>query len=154
MGIPALRAARRAGLPLVYEVRALWEDAAVDLGARVSTDFAIAQSGRWKPMTRRAAGVVSLCNAMREEIAARGIPEEKIGVVPNAVDPAYFGRARERDQELTETLGLSGRTVLGFIGSFYHYEGVDLLLSALPRIVLLGPKPFCYSPVAGRKKRI
>jgi glycogen synthase len=140
-GIPALRAARRAGLPLVYEVRALWEDAAVDLGrTRVNGLRYRAVREMETYVMRRAAGVVSLCNAMREEIAARGIPEEKIGVVPNAVDPAYFGRTRERDQELTETLGLSGRTVLGFIGSFYHYEGVDLLLSALPRIRAARPE--------------
>lgn len=134
-GIPALRAARRAGLPLVYEVRALWEDAAVDLGrTRVNGLRYRVVREMESYLLRRADGVVSLCNPMREELAARGIREERIGVVPNAVDPAYFGRVREYDRTLAEKLGLSGRTVLGFIGSFYHYEGIDLLLSALPRI--------------------
>lgn len=140
-GIPALRAARRAGLPLVYEVRGLWEDAAVDLGRTRFNSFRYRAVREMETYAlRRADGVVTLCNPMREEIQARGIPDERIAVVPNAVDPTYFGRGRERDPTLAEKLGLSGRTVLGFIGSLYHYEGIDLLLSALPRIRAVRPE--------------
>lgn len=134
-GIPALRAARRAKLPLIYEVRAFWEDAAVDLGRTRANSLryrAIRQLETY--VLRRADGVVTLCEGMRKEIGRRGIPDQRIAVVPNAVDLSHFGRVPDRDQSLTERLGLSGRTVLGFIGSFYHYEGLDLLLSALPRI--------------------
>lgn len=140
-GIPALRAARRAGLPLVYEVRALWEDAAVDLGRTRFNGFryrAVREMETY--VLRRADRVVTLCNPMRDEIRSRGIPDERIAVVPNAVDPASFGRMRERDSTLAEKLGLSGRTVLGFIGSLYHYEGLDLLLSALPKIRAVRPE--------------
>jgi len=140
-GIPALRAARRAGLPMVYEVRALWEDAAVDLGrTRFNGVRYRAVRDMETYILRRADGIVTLCDPMRDEIASRGIPDERIVVVPNAVDPADFGKVRERDPALAETLGLSGRTVLGFIGSLYHYEGLDLLLSALPRIRAARPE--------------
>ena len=134
-GIPALRAARRAKLPLIYEVRAFWEDAAVDLGrTRVNSlrYRAIRQLETY--VLQRADGVVTLCEGMRKEIERRGIPDQRIAVVPNAVESTHFGRVQERDHSLAERLGLSERTVLGFIGSFYHYEGLDLLLSALPRI--------------------
>ena len=134
-GIPALRAARRAKLPLIYEVRAFWEDAAVDLGRTRANSLryrAIRQLETY--VLQRADGVVTLCEGMRKEIARRGIPDQRIAVVPNAVDPTHFGRVPERDQSLAKRLELSERTVLGFIGSFYHYEGLDLLLSALPQI--------------------
>ena len=134
-GIPALRAARRAKLPLIYEVRAFWEDAAVDLGrTRVNSlrYRAIRQLETY--VLQRADGVVTLCEGMRKEIERRGIPDQRIAVVPNAVEPTHFGRVQERDQSLAKRLELSERTVLGFIGSFYHYEGLDLLLSALPQI--------------------
>ena len=134
-GIPALRAARRAKLPLIYEVRAFWEDAAVDLGRTRANSLryrAIRQLETY--VLQRADGVVTLCEGMRKEIARRGIPDQRIAVVPNAVEPTHFGRVQERDHSLAERLGLSQKTVLGFIGSFYHYEGLDLLLSALPRI--------------------
>ncbi len=134
-GIPALRAARRANLPIVYEVRALWEDAAVDLGRTRANGLryrAIRQMESY--VLRRSDGVVTLCQGMRAELAGRGVPEQRIAVVPNAVDSNHFGRVPDRDQSLVDTLALRGKTVIGFIGSFYHYEGLDLLLSALPRI--------------------
>ena len=134
-GLPALWAARRAGLPLVYEVRGLWEDAAVDLGHAREGDLRY-RTTRWLEtwLLRRADAVVTLCEAMRAEIAGRGVPAERIAVVPNGIDPAHFSAPRPRDAALAERLGLAGRTVLGFIGSFYRYEGLDLLVAALPRI--------------------
>jgi glycogen synthase len=134
-GIPALRAARRAKLPLVYEVRAFWEDAAVDLGRTRANSLRYRAIQKLETyVLRHAQGVVTLCEGMRKEIAGRGIPEERIAVVPNAVEPTHFGRVPDRDPALAEQLRLSGNIVLGFIGSFYHYEGLDLLLSALPQV--------------------
>ena len=134
-GLPARRAARRAKIPIVYEVRALWEDAAVDIGHTTQRGFRYRVTRALETMLmRRANGVVTLCESMRKEIASRGIRGNKIVVVPNAVDVAHFSGARERDESLAESLSLKGRLVLGFIGSFYHYEGLDLLLRALPEI--------------------
>jgi len=136
VGLPTLWSARRANLPFVYEVRALWEDAAVDLGtskaggARYRATRAVETY-----VLKRADAVATLCEGMREELASRGIPREKLVVIPNAVDIALFpGTPRQRDAALAEKLGLDGKLVLGFIGSFYHYEGLDLLLEALPAI--------------------
>jgi PEP-CTERM/exosortase A-associated glycosyltransferase len=140
-GIPALRAAQRAGLPIVYEVRAFWEDAAVDLGRARAGGFryhAIRQLETY--VLRHADAVVSLCNSMRDEIIARGIPEDRVGIVPNAVDLAFFDKQCGRDEILAEELDLTGRTVLGFFGSFYHYEGLDLLIAALPLIRATRPE--------------
>ncbi len=135
-GIPALRAARRAGLPLVYEVRALWEDAAVDLGTSRAGGLRYRATRALETrLLRRADAVVTLCEGMRRELAARGVAEERLTVVPNAVDLAAFPAARPpRDAGLARRLGLEGRLVLGFIGSFYQYEGLDLLIEALPAI--------------------
>ena len=136
-GLPALRAARRAGIPFVYEVRALWEDAAVDLGSSRPGGLRYRATRALEThVLRRADGVATLCEGMRAEIAARGVPAERLVVVPNAVDLAAFaGAPQPRDPALVARLGLAGAgPVLGFIGSFYHYEGLDLLLEALPAI--------------------
>jgi PEP-CTERM/exosortase A-associated glycosyltransferase len=85
-------------------------------------------------LLERADGVVTLCESMRAELASRGIAESKTVVVPNAVDVSHFSDAHQRDETLAESLALKGRVVLGFIGSFYHYEGLDLLLQALAEI--------------------
>ncbi len=135
VGWPALRAARRAGLPFVYEVRALWEDAAVDIGHAKQNDLRYRATRAFEgTVLRDADAVATLCDGMRSELAGRGIPEDKLTVVPNAVDPSMLAAPRAKDPALVEALGLDGRTVLGFIGSFYHYEGLDLLLDALPAI--------------------
>jgi len=135
-GIPARRAARKAGIPFVYEVRGLWEDAAVDLGHTRPGGFRYRMTRSLETrLLLRADGVATLCEGMRAELAARGVPADRFVVVPNAVDPGKFGVAGPRDAGLAERLGLAGRTVLGFIGSFYHYEGLDLLLAAVPAIL-------------------
>lgn len=134
-GWPALRAARKAGVPMVYEVRGLWEDAAVDLGHARHGDLRYRATRAFETrLLHRADAVVTLCAAMRRELAGRGIPEDRITVVPNAVEPAQLRTPQPKDPALVTELGLAGRTVLGFIGSFYHYEGLDLLIDALPAI--------------------
>ncbi|MDA0188938.1 MAG: glycosyltransferase, exosortase A system-associated [Proteobacteria bacterium] len=134
--IPALRVGRRLGLPVVYEVRAFWEDAAVDHGttregsARYRATRALET---WA--LRRADHVTTICEGLRGDIVARGIPAERVTVIPNAVDIEAFDPGGIPDEALKASLGLAGCTVVGFIGSFYAYEGLDLLLEALPRIV-------------------
>jgi PEP-CTERM/exosortase A-associated glycosyltransferase len=139
-GIPALRAARKAGIPMVYEVRALWEDAAVDLGNATPAGFRYRTTRALETrLMRRADAVVTLCQSMREELISRGVSAGKITIIPNAVDPASFSERRQREESLLRTLGLGDRVVLGFIGSFYHYEGLDLLIRALPEISAVVP---------------
>ena len=133
--LPALAAGRKFDLPVVYEVRALWEDAAVDHGT--TTENALRYTATRALETyamRRSDHVVTLCEPLRVEILARGIGVERVTVVPNAVDPKRFV-GDEQDQSVRERLGLSGAKVVGFIGSFYAYEGLDLLFQALPALI-------------------
>lgn len=135
VGWPALRAARRARLPAVYEIRGLWEDAAVDLGHSREGDLRYRITRALETaLLRRVDAIVTLCEGMRRELVARGIPTEQITIVPNAVEPVLLRSPGPKDPALLESLALTGRTVLGFIGSFYHYEGLDLLIEAIPAI--------------------
>ena len=116
--IPALRVDKRLGLPVVYEIRAFWEDAAVDHGT--TTEGSV----RYR-MTRgletwallRVDHATTICEGLRADIVARGIPAEKVTVIPNAVDIESFDPGGEPDQALKEKLGLSSCTLIGFIGS-------------------------------------
>jgi PEP-CTERM/exosortase A-associated glycosyltransferase len=133
--IPALWAGRRAGLPVVYEVRALWEDAATDHGTTEERSARYRLS-RWLETCamRGADHVTTICEGLRGEIAGRGVPGERITVVPNAVDVDNFRIDGIPDATLRHALGLSGKVVLGFAGSFYNYEGLDVLLDAVARM--------------------
>ena len=138
--IPALRAAHRRGIPVVYEVRAFWEDAAVDHGTtrEGSPRYKLTRSLETYAF-KHVDAVTCICEGLRADIVARGISTEKVTVIPNAVDIEKFPIGNPPDEALKASLGLSGARVLGFIGSFYAYEGLDLLLEALPRILVRAP---------------
>jgi PEP-CTERM/exosortase A-associated glycosyltransferase len=134
--LAALWVGRRFDLPVVYEVRALWEDAAIDHGAvrRGGPRYRASRLLETAAL-KRAQAIVTISQGLRGEIVDRGIMPDKITVVPNAVDPSRFRPPERPDPELAETYRTSGRVVIGYVGSFYGYEGLDLLLEALPRFL-------------------
>ncbi|MCB1667805.1 MAG: glycosyltransferase, exosortase A system-associated [Pseudomonadales bacterium] len=135
-GLAALKAGRKFGVPVVYECRAFWEDAAVDHGT--SKEFGLRYKLTRALETRvfkQADAVTTICEGLRKDIVQRGLLESKVTVIPNAVDIEHFSVGAEADPTLLEQLGLVNKTVLGFIGSFYAYEGIPLLLDALPEMV-------------------
>ena len=138
--IPALRVGRKLGLPVVYEVRAFWEDAAVDHGTTSEGSLRYRLTRRLETHAlRNADHVFTICEGLRSDIAGRGIAPGKVTVIPNAVDIHDFEPGGAPDAALKSQLGLDGAVVLGFIGSFYAYEGLDLLLRALPAMLLRRP---------------
>ena len=133
--LPAIKVARKLGIPVVYEIRAFWEDAAVDHGS--TTEGSLRYRATRTLETRaiqRADHVFTICEGLRADILARGTAADKVTVIPNAVDISSFNLARSPDARLLQKWGLTGKTVIGFVGSFYAYEGLDLLLEALPAI--------------------
>jgi len=130
--LPAIAVGRRLGIPVVYEVRALWEDAAVDLkGTREGS--ARYRLTRWAETRAffRVDRIVALCEPLRAEIVARGVDPARVSVVPNAVDPSFLAPPAVAGGDARAALGLGNRTVLGFIGSFYSYEGLEILIEAV-----------------------
>ncbi len=139
-GLAALYAGKRHHLPVIYECRAFWEDAAVNHGTAREVGLRYRLTRALETYVfRRADAVTTICEGLKQDIVARGIEEEKITVIPNAVDISRFVFGREPDQALRRELGWEGKTVLGFIGSFYAYEGLNLLLAALPKILTRQP---------------
>ena len=139
-GLAAVRAGKRLGIPVVYEIRAFWEDAAVGNGTgsagslkyrltRALENHVVAEAGR----------VVTICEGLRTDLIARGVAADKLSIMPNGVDLALFGHPAPREPALAQELGLGAGPVIGFIGSFYDYEGLDDLVAAMP--LLLGHHP-------------
>ncbi len=135
-GIAALMAGSKHGIPVVYECRAFWEDAAVDHGTSSEGGMRYRLTRALESYVfRRANAVTTICQGLKDDIISRGVPEHRVTVIPNAVDIERFSVETVRDQGLIDELELSGKTVLGFIGSFYAYEGLGLLLKSLPQIL-------------------
>lgn len=138
--LAALLVGRRLGLPVVYEIRAFWEDAAVDHGTGTENGMRYRLSRALETyVATRVDAVTTICEGLRADIQGRGVPASRITVIPNAVNMAHFNAVQQRDTQLARSLGLGDGPVLGFIGSFYAYEGLDLLLAALPPLLRACP---------------
>lgn len=138
--IPALRVGKKLGIPVVYEIRAFWEDAAVDHGTSKEWGLRYRATRALETYAiKNVDAVTTICEGLRSDIVARGVPANKVTVIPNAVDIEKFTVGGAADAELQAKLGLVGKTVLGFIGSFYAYEGLNVLLDALPIMLRNNP---------------
>ena len=129
--LPALIAARKQGVPFVYEVRGFWEV------TRTSRDDGFTHTPKYRHMTffeqlvcEQADAVITITTPMKEELIRRGLPEEKIAVAFNSVDVERFVPV-PRDEALAERLGIAADCpVIGYVGSMVDYEGLEDLLTA------------------------
>ncbi|MCH8537544.1 MAG: glycosyltransferase family 4 protein [Alkalimonas sp.] len=129
--LPALIAARRKGIPFVYEVRGFWEV------TRSSRDEQFVNTAKYRYMQLfealvacKADKVITITTAMKEQLIERGVAADNIAIAFNSVDPERF-LPQAPKRELAERLGIpAGIPVIGYIGSFVDYEGLDDLISA------------------------
>ncbi|WP_022668873.1 TIGR04063 family PEP-CTERM/XrtA system glycosyltransferase [Desulfospira joergensenii] len=133
-GIPAIRAARKLNIPVVYEIRAFWEDAAVDHGTYKEDSWKYRLTKfieTW--VCKKVDHIFILCNGLKNDLVKRGLSNEKITIVFNGINPDDFKSPLSDDLYLDEW-SVQSKRVIGFIGSFYRYEGLDLLIKAFARI--------------------
>lgn len=140
-GMAGLKAAKALGVPLVYEIRAFWEDAAIGngTGREGSLKFRLTRELE-NHVVAGADAVMTICHGLRDDLIARGFPPGKVGIMPNGVDLTLFGDPPPRDDALARELKLDHGPVIGFIGSFYDYEGLDDLIAAMPDLVCDEPQ--------------
>jgi PEP-CTERM/exosortase A-associated glycosyltransferase len=140
VGLPALRVGRRLGIPVVYEIRDLWENASVDRGrfAAGSLLYRVAR-GLEGYVLRRADAVVTICELLRSELAPRAGRPDKVHVVANGVDVLGF-TPQAPDEALRQRLGLTGKELILYAGTFQRYEGLDLLVRAIAEIARQRPQ--------------
>ncbi len=133
--------ATRLGIPLLYEIRAFWEDAAVGngTGTEGSAKYRATKALETRA-SRKADAVAVICEGLRGDLVSRGIDPKKIIVSPNGVDLELFGTPANRDAALADQLNLQDAEVAGYVGSFYDYEGLDDLIAAMPELVAKRPK--------------
>ena len=127
-------------MPLVYEIRAFWEDAAVSngTGRPGSLKYRLTR-GLEGRVVAGADAIATICRGMKDDLVARGTDPDRIFISPNGVDLALFGGEVPCDPVLATELDLGGGPVIGFIGSFYDYEGIDDLIAAMPALIEAQP---------------
>lgn len=148
-GLAALEVEKKYNIPVHYEIRAFWEDAAVSHGTTKEGDLRYNLTKAMEThVVKKAASVTVICDGLKQDLISRGIEAEKITLIPNAVDITKFSGPGVANIELIEKLGIKDMTVLGFIGSFYDYEGLDVLLKSMRGILARVPNA-CLLLVGG-----
>ncbi len=129
--IPAILVGWFKGIPVVYEMRSSWEDAAADRGTYRAYSWKY-RLGRWLETwaCKNADAVVVICEGLKKELIERGIQNTKITVVPNGVDVDLFTCANSRRNGHSN----GNRKIIAFMGSFFRWEGLDLLVEAMARL--------------------
>jgi len=130
----ALALRERYGLPVVYEVRGFWEDTWLsrhpDSGTLAGSELYQRDRDLETGCMQAADLVVTLGEAMREEIVARGVPAEKVLIVPNAVSQEFLTPLPDAS-ELRSELGIDpGEHVVGVVSTLAPHEGTGTLLQA------------------------
>ncbi len=129
-GFAANEAGRILGIPTVYEVRGLWEVTRISRQPDwKDTEYYNMQLKMEAKACKDADVVITITNALKEELVRRGVEKEKITVVTNGVHPERF-TPREADAELKNRLGFTDEVIIGYIGSIVSYEGLELLVEA------------------------
>ncbi|MET4059732.1 glycosyltransferase involved in cell wall biosynthesis/spore maturation protein CgeB [Arthrobacter sp. UYP6] len=129
--LPALIAARRLGLPFIYEVRGLWEITKASTSPQWAGSEAFELAERLETFVACAADLVfAITEQVRDELIARGVSAKRIKVLSNAVNTSSFSPMPPHEST-RQKLGLTKETaVIGYAGSLVEYEGLETLLEA------------------------
>ena len=134
-GLAATRAARESNLPVIYEVRYYDEDAAASRGKTKHNSLRYRLTRRLEQsVLEKATRVTTISKALRADLISRGVDPGKIFEIPNGVDGALF-EPLEPDPRVISKYELGGKIIIGFIGSFYYFEGLEHLIDAMILLV-------------------
>ena len=131
-GLAALKAGNKSGLPVVYEIRAFWEDAAVDHGTCKEGGLRYRLTRKMETyVVKHVNAVTTICEGLKNDLINRGFSKNKFTVIPNAVNIEQFDLITKKNKELVQKLKIENCQILGFLGSFYGYEGINLIIDII-----------------------
>ena len=147
VGLPSMNVAKLHKIPFIYEVRGIWEDSAVARGTYNRLGLRYFRFRRMENKVMRGADrIFCLTEEIKSNIISRGIPEEKISVMPNAAPSRFlvsqdFSVNDVVDGDLTMIRNFkSVSKMIGYVGSTEGYEGLDLIIKSLERLKKEGIK--------------
>ena len=133
----SLVAARLSGVPVVFEADA---PAALEYRRYRDQYRLLPRLAEWiEARTLSGAdGVFVVSQQLKTHFVGRGVPEEKISVVPNGADITRF-RPEVADPAVRARFGAE-QVLAGFVGSFARFHGIAVLQAALPRVLAERPQ--------------
>jgi glycosyltransferase involved in cell wall biosynthesis len=127
--LPALTASRRHGAPLVFEVRDLWPEAPIQMGALRNPLLRRAARGVERLVYRSAAQVIALSPGMRDGVVGAGVEPERVTMIPNASDLELFSPDLD-GADMRNRLGLGDRFVCSYFGTMGEANDLTEVIEA------------------------
>jgi glycosyltransferase involved in cell wall biosynthesis len=119
--------------PWVFEVRDLWPDSIVSVGVMRENFFIRALHRLEQQFYRHATRIVAVSDGIRDRLVARGVPAEKIAVVPNGVDLRRIASGAS-PESLRDALNVRGKFVVGYVGTHGMAQGLEVVVRAAQRL--------------------
>ncbi len=154
VGIPGLAAAALRRVPFVFEVRDLWPEAAIQMGAFSRTGLL----GRFAKslerfLYRHSSQVIALSPGMAEGVLQEGVAPDRVHMIPNSADLDMF-RPSDKDPAFTAKYGLEQKFVVGYAGAIGPTNAVELQVPEAARILLERGRDDIVFVIAGDGKRL
>ena len=127
ISLPAIYAARRSRTPFVFEVRDLWPEAPIQMGALKSKPFVWSALALERLAYNQAAHIVALSPGMKEGILAKGVPDAKVSVIPNSSDLDIFSPEVDGG-DFRARLGVQDKFTLLYFGAMGEANGLGFVL--------------------------
>jgi glycosyltransferase involved in cell wall biosynthesis len=152
IAIPAVYAARRNGIPMVFEVRDLWPELPIAIGALKNPVLRRVAQALERFAYANSAAVIALSPGMAEGVRRSGYPQEKVTVVPNASDLEFFKRNIPLGRAYRTQLGIDdGKILVGYVGTLGRINGIAYLVRVAA--VLKGDPRFVFLVVGDGQER-
>ncbi len=156
VGIPSMNVAKKLGKKFVYEMRGMWEETAVANGRWKRNGLAYSRFRRLENKVLRSAdSIVAISNELKQDLLVRGIPENRITIVPNGIEQGNSNIESSKFESIKYELDkLDGEITVGYIGSLRELEGVDMTVDAVSELVKKGHnvKFFCLTGSNGQNE--
>jgi len=128
-GWAGIIAGRLRNVPLLLEIRDIWPESIIAVGAIKNTTIIRFLEWWEKQMYRLSRHIIAVGEGYRKELLARGVPSCRISVVMNGVDNDIFF-PRLPDLGLKKNLGMEDKFVCGYVGTIGLASGLEVVLRA------------------------
>lgn len=130
IALPAVYASRKKKIPMVFEVRDLWPEMPIAMGALKNKSMRYAARELEKWAYRHSAAVVALSPGMKAGIVSAGFSSKKIAVIPNSSDNTEFTFNASSEKAFRKSRQwLGDRPLLCYAGTFGKVNGVGYAVS-------------------------
>lgn len=141
-------------VPFVFEVRDIWPQSAVELGALKNPYIIRALEWLELLLYRRAALIVIVAESFRSHILAKGIDPNKITMIPNGIDAQYLEGSTTDPDWLRAELGLQDKFIVSYVGTHGMSHALDTVLRAAKELTATPDIHFLFIGEGAEKENL